>query len=144
MIPIGQYITLNLKAAGFDTFEVNLLTIPAYVIWIINLIFWTRMSERINERFLLSTISQIWVLPLLIALELLPPDRNHWATWVLTILVFAQPYVHAILVGLASRNSGSVRTRTVSAALYNMCLQASNIIGANVSLDGAQMIMSSI
>lgn len=133
-VPISQYITLNLRAAGFDTFQVNLLTIPAYVLWIIGLIFWTRLSERLNERFLLSTVSQIWMLPILIALEALPPHRNHWVTWILTVLLFAQPYVHAILVGLGSRNAGSVRTRTVSAALYNMSIQLGGIIGSNVSL----------
>lgn len=130
--PIAQYMTLTLRNAGFDTFTVNLLTIPAYAFWMMNLIIVTRISEKMNERFLLSTVSQFWILPLLIALENLPTSRNHWVVWLLTVLAFAQPYVHAMLVGVASRNSGSVRTRTVSAALYNMAIQASNIIGSNV------------
>ena len=127
-----SYITLQLRSAGFGTFETNLLTIPAYVIFIINLLGVTWISERINERFLLATVSQIWVLPLLIALECLPTTRSAWISWTLAILVFAQPYVHAILVSLMSRNAGSVRTRTVASALYNMTVQTSNIIGANV------------
>ena len=133
IIPIEQYMTLNLRAAGFDTFSVNLLTIPAYLLWIAGLLFWTRVSERINERFVLATVSQIWVLPLLVALEFLPKERNHWVVWILTVLLTSQPYVHAIFVATASRNSGSVRTRAFSAALYNMSCQASNIIGSNVS-----------
>ena len=132
IVPIAQYFTLTLRNAGFNTFETNLLTIPGYVIWIGQLLFWTRLSERLNERFLLSTISQFWVLPFLVALIVLPTPRNHWVTFVLTTLVFVQPYIHAILVGLASRNSGSVRTRTVSAALYNMSKQACNVIGAQI------------
>ncbi|KAK5116078.1 hypothetical protein LTR85_009360 [Meristemomyces frigidus] len=131
-IPITSYITLTLKSAGFGTFETNLLTIPAYVIFIINLLFWTWLSEKLNERFLLGTISQIWVLPLLIALEVLPAARSPWVSWVLAILLFAQPYVHAILVAITSRNAGTVRTRTVASAIYNMCVQASNVIGTNI------------
>lgn len=42
------------------------------------------------------------------------------------------PYVHAILVAITSRNAGSVRTRTVASALYNMCVQASSIIAQNI------------
>jgi hypothetical protein len=45
------------------------------------------------------------------------------------------PYVHAILVAITSRNAGSVRTRTVASALYNMCVQASSIISQNIYRD---------
>lgn len=131
-IPMASYLTLNLKAAGFGTFETNLLCIPAYCIFIINLLIITRVSEKINDRFLIGTISQIWVLPLLIALECLPTKRNHWVVWVLSILVYAQPYIHAVLVAITSRNAGTVRTRTVASAIYNMSVQAANIIGNNV------------
>jgi hypothetical protein len=37
-----------------------------------------------------------------------------------------------MIVAITSRNAGSVRTRTVASALYNMTVQTSNIIGANV------------
>lgn len=37
--------------------------------------------------------------------------------------VLAAPLVHAINVGWVSRQSGSVQTRTVATALYNMCVR---------------------
>lgn len=77
-IPITSYLTLQLKSVGFGTFETNLLTIPAYVMFIINLLAFTWLSEKLNERFLLATISQWWCLPLLIALEVLPSSRSPW------------------------------------------------------------------
>ena len=131
-VPITGYLTLVLRDAGYGTFETNLLTIPAYVLFIVNLLFWCWLSEKINERFLLCTISQLWALPLLIALEVLPPTRSAWASWALGILLYAMPYFHPIIVAITSRNAGTVRTRTVASALYNMMVQTSNIIGINV------------
>lgn len=132
-VPMNQYLTLILKSAGYGTFQTNLLTIPAYVLFIVNLLVVTWVSEKINERFLLATVSQWWSMIMLIALETLPANRSPWATWILSVLVYAQPYCHALIVAITSRNAGTVRTRTVASALYNMCVQASNIIGSNVS-----------
>jgi hypothetical protein len=131
--PMTAYLTLQLRAVGFDTFKTNLLTIPAYVLFILQLLFWTWLSEKINQRFLIGLVSQIWALPLLIALELIPSSTSAWAKWALSTLLVGHPYVHAILVAITSRNAGTVRTRTVASALYNMCVQASSIIASNVS-----------
>jgi Major Facilitator Superfamily len=141
--PITSYLTLQLKAIGFNTFQTNLLTIPAYVLFILQLLFWTWLSEKINERFLVGLASQIWALPLLVALELIPTKANHWVKWALSVLLVGSPYVHAILVAITSRNAGTVRTRTVASALYNMCVQASSIIGQNVSLPSVTPLASS-
>lgn len=114
------------------------------------------MSEKINQRFLTGLISQIWVMPLLIALALIPARVSAWTKWVLATLVVGHPYVHAVclttalstseneadgsvldLVAITSRNAGTVKTRTVASALYNMCVQASSIIAQNVSSTSA-------
>jgi len=131
--PMQAYLTLQLRAVGFKTFETNLLTIPAYVLFILQLLFWTWISEKVNERFLVALSSQLWSLPLLIALVLLPKSTSPWTKWVLSCLLVGHPYMHAILVALGSRNAGTVRTRTVASALYNMSVQASSIIASNVS-----------
>lgn len=48
--PVSAYLTLNLKTLGFDTFVTNLLIIPAYVLFLIQLVFWSWFSEKINNR----------------------------------------------------------------------------------------------
>ena len=150
--PSQSYITLIIGSLGFNTFQTNLLTIPAYALFVIQLITWTRLSEYVNNRFLFVLLCQIWMLPLLIALEVLPGGSMYnWVRYVLNLLLVGYPYIHAILgmelglrdvstyrylqstVALVSRNAGSVRTRTVGTALYNMCVQLSNIISSNVS-----------
>ena len=131
--PMTQYLTLQLRAAGFGTFETNLLTIPAYVLFIIQLLWWTWLSEKISQRFLVGLVSQVWALPLLVALETLPRKAGPWLKWALSTLLVGHPYVHAIIVAITSRNAGSVRTRTVASAIYNMTVQASSVIGSNVS-----------
>ncbi|KAE8351332.1 major facilitator superfamily domain-containing protein [Aspergillus coremiiformis] len=130
--PATSYITLELKSLGFGTFETNLLTIPAYVIFIINLLVWTWISERFYQRLILGVASMLWCLVLLIALETLPDHASPWARWVLSVLLIGAPYVHAIIVSMTSRNAGTVRTRTVASAVYNMMVQASNIIANNI------------
>lgn len=96
--PAQSYITLLIEALGFNTFQTNLLTIPAYALFIIQLIFWTRVSEYINNRFLVIFLCQVWMLPMLIALEVLPASAAYtWARYVLNFLLVGFPYIHAIL-----------------------------------------------
>jgi len=78
---------------------------------------------------------QLWILPLLIALELIPSNTAAWSKYSLSVLLVGAPYIHAVLVAITSRNAGSVRTRTVASALYNMCVQASSIVGSNIYRD---------
>lgn len=132
--PETSYLTLTCKALGFDTFHTNLLTIPAYTLFIIQIIFWTWASEKLNQRLLIGLIAQVWTLPLLIALETLPPvfPNSNWVKWTLSTLIIGFPYPHAVIVALTSRNAGSVETRTVGSSLYNMAVQASNIFASQI------------
>jgi len=80
-------------------------------------------------------LSQFWPLPCLIALEIIPANTSAWARWALSTLLVGHPYIHAILVAITSRNAGTVRTRTVASALYNMTVQAGSIISSNIYRD---------
>ncbi|MCJ1457122.1 hypothetical protein MMC28_007488 [Mycoblastus sanguinarius] len=103
------YLTLILRGLKFDTFETNLLTVPAYVLFIIQLIFFTWLSEKINNRYIIILYCQLWILPLVVALETLPAGHAFaWSRYVLNMMLVGFPYVHAIIVAMTSRNAGSV------------------------------------
>ena len=93
----------------------------------------TLFFEYIKQRAAYGTFSMMWTLPCLIALELLPwaPDQP-WVRYAVLTTLFAYPYPHAMQVAWCSRISNSVRIRTVSAALYNMLVQAGGIVSANI------------
>ncbi|KAG2185723.1 hypothetical protein INT43_002158 [Umbelopsis isabellina] len=139
--PPAVYLTLTLKNLGFGTFNSNLLTIPSSILFILNVgivgllidnIGLTYLSRWTKERSLTSMLAVVWALPFLIALEVLPGDINQWVKYAIVSLLVAYPYCHPILVGWNSINSNTVRTRTVSAAIYNMMVQLGSIIYSNI------------
>ena len=130
--PANSYLTLQLRSLGFGVFQTNLLTIPAYMGFILSCLFFAWFSEKTNQRILLGVITQTWCLILLIVLIFLPGQASPWARWVISTLLISAPYIHPVLVAITSRNAGSVRTRTVASAFYNMMCQLSNIISSNV------------
>ncbi|KIY73612.1 MFS general substrate transporter [Cylindrobasidium torrendii FP15055 ss-10] len=135
MMPVGppqQYLTLSLRNLGFNTTEANLLSIPSTIIGMIMLLFTAWFSEVINSRVFSTIILQIWALPLLVALYTFNKATSDWVYFAVVTLITGFPYIHPIQVAWASRNSYSVRTRTVSASVYNMFVQAGGIIYANI------------
>ncbi|OTA01489.1 MFS permease [Trichoderma parareesei] len=134
--PPATYITLTLRKIGFDPFTTNLLTIPSNVFHIINLVLITRLSEWLNERTLVSMIQVLWTLPCVIALRWWPGVIvDQWGTYALVTVLTSYPYCHAILVGWTSKNSNNVGTRSVSAAIYNMCVQLGSVVSAYIYVD---------
>lgn len=92
----------------------------------------TWVSEKIHQRAYLGLFTQLWYFPCIIALALLPATTNRWATYALLTILLSYPVVHPLQTAWCSRNSNSVRTRAVSAALYNISVQLQSIITANI------------
>ncbi|PON24346.1 MFS transporter [Trichoderma gamsii] len=131
--PPANYLTLALKGLGFDTFQTNLLTIPSTVLHVFTMLGLTYFAEAVGELTLTALFGQIWVLPFLIYLNVVNSQEvNKWVFWVVVSLLLSYPNAHPIQVAWNSRNSNAVRLRTVSAACYNMFVQAGGIISANI------------
>lgn len=130
---IGPYMTLSMKSLGFSRFDTNLLTIPSSVIHIITLIGITWLSEVFNERALTCLALPILSVPFLAAIRWWPGSgEDPWVTWFLVTMVLGAPYIHAICVSWVSRNSNSIRSRSVCSALYNMAVQVGGIGAHNI------------
>ncbi|WWC57503.1 uncharacterized protein I303_100035 [Kwoniella dejecticola CBS 10117] len=130
--PVGNYLTLSFKELGFSTVQTNLLSIPYEVISIFTQFFITAISELANNRSFVAAAEDIWLLPCFIPLVALPDPINPWSYFAIETVLLSYPYTHAIQVAWTSRNAGTVQNRSVSASLYNMFVQASAMIGANV------------
>ncbi|KAF2716405.1 putative pantothenate transporter [Polychaeton citri CBS 116435] len=133
MGPTATYLTLELRSLGFSPFTTNLLVIPTTAASIVTLLGLTWLSEKVGERSFISMIQNLWVLPCIAALRWWAGSGiNAWGTYALVTVLLSYPYCHAIVVGWTSRNAGSVRTRSISAACYNMCVQLGGVVYSNI------------
>ncbi|KAF5524485.1 putative transporter [Colletotrichum aenigma] len=126
------YIILSLKALGFSTFNVTLLAIPVTVFAAVNMLWVTFLTERFHQIAIIGLLSQVWVLPLLFVEYTSIESLSPWAQYAVTFMILGQPSTHAAHVGWCSRLSNSVRTRAISAALYNITIQLSGIASSNI------------
>ena len=136
--PPQNYLSYILRQLGFSVFEANLLAIPSQFLYAVQLLVVTWLSEKFKERSMISSLSNIWIFPWLLALVVLPASANPWIRYALLTGLLSYPYCHAILVSWNAKNSNSVRTRAVSAAFYNMFVQSGNIIATNIYRDDDQ------
>ncbi|KAH6884257.1 major facilitator superfamily transporter [Thelonectria olida] len=131
--PEQQYLTLSLKGLGFNTFQTNLLTIPWTVLHMITMLILTYVSEIFGELTFVAIIGQFWILPCLIWFNVTNTAAvSRWAIFAVTSVLLSYPNAHPIQVAWNSRNSNSVRSRTVSASCYNMFVQTGAIISSNI------------
>jgi len=129
--PVQAYLTLAYRQLGFSTVTTNLLSIPNFVLSVITIVALAALSEAVNERSLVASLQNLWMMPCLIALYILPGHRP-WAYFAVTTVLLGSPWAQAILVSWVSMNAGSVRTRTVGSSFYNMAVQVSAIIGSQI------------
>ncbi|KAF1959709.1 major facilitator superfamily transporter [Byssothecium circinans] len=134
--PVNQYLTLSLRDLGFNVIQSNLLAIPWIVGSSFTMLIITATSELVNNRSFVSMAEDAWLLPCFAALLALKGPISGWAYFAIATVLLSFPYTHPIQVAWTSRNAGSVQNRTVSASLYNMFVQVSGMIGANVYQPG--------
>lgn len=95
--PVNSYITLTLRSVGFDKFQTNLLTIPASVFHIINLLIITWVASRLNSWSLVAMFQGLWTLPCLFALRFWPDViSNAWGTYAVVTVLLSYPYCHGM------------------------------------------------
>ncbi|KAF1963214.1 MFS general substrate transporter [Byssothecium circinans] len=136
--PPSTYLSYILRNLGFSVFEANLLAIPSQFLFAVQLLFLTWLSGKVKERSIVSSLSNIWIFPWLVALVALPANTSAWTRYALLTGLLSYPYCHAIVVAWNAKNSNTVRTRAVSAAFYNMFVQSGNMIASNIYRDDDQ------
>ncbi|AGO13530.1 AaceriACL203Cp [[Ashbya] aceris (nom. inval.)] len=122
----GPYLLITLKDVGFSTFTVQLLAIPNSVSNTIAILVMLKIYEVVDERSLLSLFPCIWKVVLVGCLRWWDGAfEKAWETYALMIVLLACPYIFPMMFSWASRNSNSIRTRSVSTAV----LQVFNVVG---------------
>ncbi|KIJ25658.1 hypothetical protein M422DRAFT_38572 [Sphaerobolus stellatus SS14] len=112
----GNYFTLNLRRHGFTTLQTVILGIPGIVASIIAILLVTLLSELVDSRALVAILEDVWALPCLIALYILPARPDRWSYY----------------VAWCSRNAGAVANRTVNASIYNIFVQIGVIVASQI------------
>ncbi|KAF4449973.1 allantoate permease [Fusarium albosuccineum] len=134
--PTANYLSLILREMGYSVFQANLLAIPGYALFAINVLIFGWISSKLNERFLVAACSNLWMLPFFCALVALKPDTNGWIRYAMLTGINGIPYTHSILVGMVSQNAKAVGRRAVAAAIYNMTYQIGSIGAVNIYREG--------
>ncbi|KAI0916391.1 hypothetical protein AcV5_003347, partial [Taiwanofungus camphoratus] len=84
---VKNYFTLTLKGLGFSTFDTNLLTIPANFVGIFTQLGLARLSKRVNERAIVSSVNVLWQLSFYIVLITIPNNTAVWTKYAIYLLL---------------------------------------------------------
>ncbi|EQB45872.1 hypothetical protein CGLO_15183 [Colletotrichum gloeosporioides Cg-14] len=81
--PPNNYLSYILRKLGFSVFQANLLAIPSQFLFAVNLLIISWVSGKFKERAIVSSISNIWIFPWLVALVALPASSSTWIRYAL-------------------------------------------------------------
>ncbi|KAH3670369.1 hypothetical protein OGAPHI_000884 [Ogataea philodendri] len=130
--PIKAYLNINLKALGFGRDSIIYLNIPIEVMTSIMIVLITLLSEVLDERSLVCSLQQIWILIVVIVEYVHVDTLSHWAQYAIMFFAIGNPSAQAIIVSWCSRVSYSVRTRAISAPMSNIGIQLAGIAGSYI------------
>lgn len=129
--PPSTYLSYILKLMGNSTFQSNMLAIPSQALFAINSVWYGWLSMRLCEKSFMTSLSLFWMVACYAALVSLPQVLNthyNWSRYVILTLIIGYPFPLAFIVGWVSKNSFSVRSRTVSLCFLNMSVQTGSIV----------------
>lgn len=88
----SNYLTLSLKAIGFDTFKTTLLVIPTRIMFVVNMLALTYAAEVYGELTFIAIIGQLWALPFIIFINVVDIGSiNKWSAWATMSLLLCYP-----------------------------------------------------
>ncbi|KAG7881106.1 hypothetical protein KL905_002028 [Ogataea polymorpha] len=130
--PIKAYLNINLKALGFGKDPIIYLNIPIELMTSITIVLITVLSEVLDERSLVCSLQQVWIL-IVVVVEYVHADTlSPWAQYAIMFFAIGNPSAQAIIVSWCSRLSYSVRTRAISAPMSNIGIQLAGIAGSYI------------
>ncbi|CDK27788.1 unnamed protein product [Kuraishia capsulata CBS 1993] len=130
--PIKAYLNINLKKLKFSRNTIIYLNIPIEVMTSITIVLITLLSELFNERSLVSSLQQVWIL-IVVAVEYARVNTlSPWAQYAIMFFAIGNPSAQAIIVSWCSRLSYSVRARAISSPMSNIGIQLAGIAGSYI------------
>lgn len=133
--PVNTYMPIILRGEGmnFSTLDTNLLMIPYGIGTIITMLSQVHLSKYFKQKAYFLAFTSVWLIPGLACMRWWPGFlRDKWGSYALLTVYLSFPPSWALSISWLSQNSGSVRTRTISASMVNVFSQIANIIANNM------------
>ena len=99
----------------------------------------TYLAEVFGNLGTVAMCCQLWAFPFLIYMNISDiTSISRWITYTVVTILVGAPTSNPIQAGWASRNSNAIHSRAVSAALYNMFVQAGGMANSNIYRNGKE------